>query len=139
MSTTPNPDYRYYNCNLQCPNLITGDLQASTLTYSTLTPSEIGFENGFIDYANTFNIAPAALQQTTSVGELTLYVRNTIGTQLAGIMMILVTKTGGTITQALPYQTNSNFTVLNVAILNNTTIQVTVQPAAICRWVWRGI
>jgi hypothetical protein len=137
--STPDPNYRYYNCNLQCPKLITKEFQATTASFNQWQPSGIGFENGFLDYNTTFNIAPNALQQSTSCGELTLYMKNTIGTQLAAVLMIIVSKTGGTITQALPYQTVSNFGALNVAILNNTTIQVTCSPAALCRWIWRGI
>lgn len=131
-------EYRAYNCNIKCPNLKTIGLVTSSADISSYSPSGILTENGFLDYNNVFNIAPAALLLTNCVGELTVYIKNN-GTLNVGVMMIIVTKAGGVITQSLPYQTVSNFATFALTNVSNTSVRITVSPYSTCSWVWRGI
>jgi hypothetical protein len=136
---TPDPEYRYYNCNLQCPKFKTEEFQASSLGLSQWSPSGILSENAFLDYDTEFDIAPAALSQPSSIGELTVYLRNNIGTAQCGILMNIVSKANGTITQVLTYQTVTTFSSITAVKLNETTIRVTSSTPATCYWIWRGI
>jgi len=133
-----DPEYRYYNCNLQCPNLKTKTIYANSANISTWSPSGISTENGFLDYTNIFDIAPTALLQENSVGELTVYLKNNSLDKIQ-VLMIIVTKASSVIVTALPYQTVGNFTTSTVTILNSTTVRITTNPYCVCSWFWRGI
>jgi hypothetical protein len=133
-----DPDYRYYNCNIQCPKLKSSVFQADSAQITQWYPSGIYMENGVLPYGSVLDIAPTALQQRNCTGELTLYMKNETA-DVTEIVMLIVTKAGGIITQALPYQTVGTFTSATLQILNNTTLRLTTSPACNCFWVWRGV
>jgi hypothetical protein len=135
---TMDPDYRYYNCNIQCPKLKSNTFQTDSFESASLSPSNIQCENGYGGPSLTFDIAPAALQASNSTGELTVYLKNELAPTIA-VIMIVVSKSGGVITQALPYQTVSTFTTATVSIPNNTSIRITMYPAGKVQWIWQGI
>lgn len=133
-----DPNYRYYNCNIQCPKLKSKTFQADSAEITTWSPSGIYNENGTVPYGSVLDIAPTALLQKNCTGELTLYMKNDTA-NATELVMIIVTKSNDVITEALPYQTIGTFAQATLTVPNNTTIRITSSPPCNLYWIWRGI
>jgi hypothetical protein len=133
-----DPDYRYYNCNIECPKLKSKVFQADSAEFTTWSPSGIFMENGSVPYGSILTIAPSALTQKNCTGELTLYLKNDTS-NVTELVMLIVTKANNVITQALPYQTVGTLNSVVISIPNTTSIVATISPACDCSWIWRGL
>lgn len=134
-----DPEYRYYNCNIQCPKLKTNTFQADNLVIASYSPSGIKLLNGLIPFGTVLTISPDALLESNACGELSVYLKN-IGTSVVAVMMITVTKSNGVITKVNPYQTVGNLTSSAVDIgSDQKSVKITISPGAKGSWLWRGI
>lgn len=138
MTIIRDPDYRYYNCNLQTPNLKCENLKTETLDFTSWKASGINLESGYIPFATAFQISPSSLSQFNAAGELTVYLKND-PENYTHVLMYLVTKTGGVLNAPLDYQKYGNFTTLTTSISGTNTVTITIDPGAVCRWIWRGV
>jgi len=133
------PDYRYYNCNLQAPKIKCGLFEADEISSTCLIPSGICQYNGVFQYATTFTFTSTEiplLSNPNCSGELTLYCKNDFQ-KMANVTMIIVVKANGTITNADFYQRVGNIPSVTSSIVGNT-IKVVTSPSCICKWIFRG-
>jgi hypothetical protein len=140
--------YRKYECNLESYNIKAltklrcaacelGNAQCDSLSYS---PSGIKTYNGEFSMSasylfNFINLPP--LLNSACNGELTLFLNNGL---YANVTSAIIIKTGGTILQSLIYQRVGNFdSVVMYITAGGNEIMVDVTPAAVCKWIYRGI
>ena len=135
------PDYRYYNCNLQAPNMKCGTLTADTVQSGALAPSGLCVDNGFKAMASVHTFTSVdipCLDMATASGELTIYFKNQL-LQVANVTLAVLIKTGGSLnsTSSMWYQRIGNMTSVELTV-SGSTATFTVDPQVECRWVWRG-
>lgn len=138
---SPAPGYRYYNCNIQSPKLLSGEIQADKISFSSYINSGILVENGSLAWNNMFNISPTAFQAENCCGDLTLYFRNDIDGKSAVIMIGLtkINNNWSTGVQQL-YQVIGNVTV-TISTPSTSVLRVTIGGGVYgnCSWIYRGI
>lgn len=130
--------YRYYNCNIQCPKVLSDEIKTSKLEFDSWTASGIVLQSGEIDFGTTFDISPTSLSLRNAVGELTVYLKND-GEEMVHIIMMIITKTAGTMNPPLNYQTVGNLNTVVISTPSSTTVRIVVTPGAVCKWIWRAI
>lgn len=144
-SIVRDPDYRYYNCNIQAPKLYGSEIHADKISFDEYTESGVMLETGISPLNTTHTIAIKCLTKSNCCGELTLYLKNEI-TNIAQVIMLTLSKTGGTFTSGNinEYQRWGNYSTTsgqNYTYSTPTTssvgIALTGGPAEI-KWVWRG-
>ena len=137
-------NYRWYNCNIQAPRIKCDQLDATTINVATLGDDGISTHSGYKASSTTHVFSSSdipSLDQQNMAGELSLYLLNT-SANVSNVTMSGITRvnysfpTGGVVI----YQRIGNFTSVEVAF-NNTTnpVTYTCDPAAECRWFYRGI
>jgi hypothetical protein len=136
-----DPEYRYYNCNLQTPKIKCGNLTADKYTLGALSSSGIITYDGIFPFSNTFIFTTShipLLANDNMSGELTLYLRNETA-DYSNVTLSIVTKAGGTIQQTNIYQRIGNMTSVDMTSASSTTVTVTTSPYVRCYWVFRGV
>ena len=135
------PDFRYYNCNLQAPKMKCGKLDVDETTTGHLSPSGLCVDNGYKSLSTTHTFTSTdipCLANSNASGELTLYFKNNkLGR--ANVTLAVLIKLAGTLstTSSMWYQRIGNMDTVELTVSgNNATF--TVSPAAECRWVFRG-
>jgi hypothetical protein len=143
--------YRKYECNLEtynikartklrCTSCELGAASADSMNCSTLLFSK----GGISTYSGTSNLATSHAFTSTNLpplgnrdcnGELTFYLNNDV---YVSVSMGIVVKSNNTILQTLVYQRVGNFTTIDLSFSGNT-VTLTASPAAVVRWVYRGI
>lgn len=139
MTITKDPIYRYYNSNIQCPNLKTETLTVNYLNPGSLS-NDLLVSHGIFLFGTSFTFNSSvlsALSQRNLSGELTLYIKND-ALDVANVTTIILIKTANVLTNADFYQRVGNLTSLTTAIVSNNLV-VSISPGATCRWVFRGI
>jgi hypothetical protein len=143
--------YRKYECNIECYKMKAskkfrcatcelGDAQADSLTTSNLvlSPGLILTYTGLFPLSSTHVLTPTLLPvlgNRECNGEITLYMNNDI---YVNVTMAAIVKAAGSILQTLVYQRVGNFTSIDVSFSGNN-VTITINPAATCRWIYRGI
>jgi hypothetical protein len=143
--------YRKYECNLETYNLKAktklrcakcelGEAHADSLTVSSLviSPSSVKTYNGLSPLGTTHTFTSAQLPPLLNRecnGEFTMYINNDL---YVNVTLAIIVKSANTILQTLIYQRVGNFITVDMTFSGNT-ITVTCNPAAVCRWVYRGI
>lgn len=138
---TRDPDYRYYNCNIQAPRI-----KCELLDPDQINDSEIHMMSGLTSYNGIFplfgnqftfdsTVLPIMTQKNVS-GELTLYLKNDYTNQ-CNVTTIILIKTDNILTNADFYQRVGNFTSLTTGIVANNLV-VNTSPSCFCRWFFRG-
>lgn len=139
-----DPNYRWYNCNLQAPRIKCDQVDATTANFTTFGPNGIRMYSGIKSSSTTHTFTSAdipELANTTMTGELTLYLTNKEA-NVSNVTMTAITKanstfpTGGTVL----YQRVGNFTSVEFTTSDaNKSITFTISPAAACTWIFRGV
>jgi hypothetical protein len=139
MTIIKDPIYRYYNSNIQCPNIKTEKLTCKQADIASLG-NTVSTLNGSMPLSSRFIIDsvefPILLQKNIA-GELTLYLKND-ALNVCNVSTSILIKTNNVITNADYYQKVGNLTTQTISISGNTLV-VTVSPAATLYWVFRGI
>lgn len=146
----PN-NYRFYECNLdcyklkaekefRCPKCYIGSAEINSLTYGTLvtTPSYIKIYNGYSALATTHNFTSTqipSLANRDCNGEFTMFLNNDL---YVNVTTAIIVKSANVILQTLVYQRVGNYTTVDMTFSGNT-VTVTCSPAAVIRWVYRGM
>lgn len=139
MTIIKDPIYRYYNSNIQCPNIKTEKLTCKQADIASLG-NTVSTLNGAMPLSSRFIIDSVEfpiLSQKNIAGELTLYLKND-ALNVCNVSTSILIKTNNVITNADFYQKVGNFIVQTITISGNTLV-VTVSPAASLYWVFRGI
>lgn len=139
MPIIKDPIYRYYNSNIQCPNIKTGKLSCDVADIKALG-NAVQTLNGLMPVASKFIINSTILpifNQKNIAGELTLYFKNDT-LNVCNVTTIILIKTNNVITNADFYQRVGNFNSLDISIVGNS-IQVLISPAATLFWIFRGV
>lgn len=137
-------NYRWYNCNIQCPKMKCDEIDATTANFTTFGPNGIHMYSGVKGSSTTHTFTSAdipELSNTTMTGELTLYLKNTVA-NVANVTMTGITRAGNTFPAngTALYQRIGNFTSVEFTTSDaNKTITYTVNPAAECTWIFRGV
>lgn len=139
-----DPNYRWYNCNIQAPRIKCDQLDATKVNAVTLGQNGISMYSGFKSSSTThvFSVTDIpSLDLDNMSGELSLYLLNTAA-NVSNVTMSGITRvndtfpTGGTVI----YQRIGNFTSVELSFSSaNKTVTFTVSPAAECRWFYRGV
>jgi hypothetical protein len=145
---TKDPIYRYYNCNIQAPRIRANEIYTEKISFGTYAESDVNLESGKFDLIGTvFDIFPADFARSNACGELTLYAVNN-DLSISHVMMIVATKSGGTISTAnvVAYQsvgncikTSGTTTIIPTAVPSGSTgIRATFPFEVYLKWIWRG-
>lgn len=143
--------YRFYECNLECYKLKAtkefrcakcelGAAKADSMTLGSLvnSPSGILTYNGISALNTTHNFTSAqipSLANRDCNGEFTLFLNNDL---YINVTTAIIVKSANTILQTLVYQRVGNYTTCDLTFSGNTVI-LTCSPAAVVRWIYRGI
>jgi hypothetical protein len=148
MTIVRDPIYRYYNCNIQAPNLKCETLSAKEIdiTEQVLSPSGIHTYNGYKPLATSHTFTTAdipVLENATMCGELTMYAVNP-GQEKAGVVFASLAKSEGQYTYLNFFQSNGNLTGVtfnngNTSPGNMLSFTILFSPAVAVRWVFRGV
>lgn len=136
------PDFRYYNCNLQAPKMKCSKLDVDETTTGHLSPSGLCVDNGYKSLSTTHTFTSTdipCLADSNASGELTLYLKNNkLGK--ANVTMGVVVKLEGEINSSATmfYQRIGNMDSVDVTV-TTSSLTFLVSPAAECRWVFRGV
>lgn len=140
-----DPSYRYYNCNLQAPNIKCHTLNATNLNFTQM--SGLFYQNGETEYAKVAKITPSLLETAvdTVCGDLTIFMKDLSGDKCK-VCMITVAKINGVLTPTdsseqykyiNTYQQYGNIDV-TITTEQNKTIVLTSLDFFSTRWIWRG-
>lgn len=146
-----NPNYRYYNCNLQAPKVLCNELTTTNLNENGLTvsPSRILRYNGVSTQKSTHVFTPIeipSLGKSVMSGTLTMYLVNDVSGE-SNVSLAMISKTtnlklGNSPLNVLLYQRYGNFTTVEIPAptsTQTTTFQVNVSPPAIIYWRYEGL
>ena len=135
------PDFRYYNCNLQAPKMKCSKLDVDETTTGHLSPSGLCVDNGYKSLSTTHTFTSTdipCLANSNASGELTLYFKNN-KLERANVTLIIIRKTAGVIVDYGWYQRIGNMDAVDITAPSSTSIVATVSPAAEMRWFFRGV
>lgn len=143
----PN-SYRYYECNLKCPNMKTTTLRADVVEATEVCASTFCHDTaGIYTYSGssatntthtlTSSVLPV-LANPSFTGELTCYVIDKTGTRVVTCMTI-VQKIKKVSQPPVLYQKVGNFDSIVVTMPTITTIRVVLSHQGKLQWVYRGI
>lgn len=134
-----DPNYRWYNCNLQAPKIKCNQLDAAVVNAVQVGNNGPKVYAGYKPMASVHNWTSydiPSLAMSDMAGELTIYYLNTGGT-LSNVTMSHITRNGGLFQQTNIYQRTGNFTSIDMTSTSDS-VQVTISPAAECKWFYRG-
>lgn len=139
-----DPNYRWHNCNLQAPRIKCDQLDATIATFTTFGPNGIRMYSGVKSSSTTHTFTSTdipELDNNLMTGELTLYLTNA-SANASNVSMTGITRAGNVFPSngTVIYQNIGNFTSVEFATSNaNKSITFTVNPAAKCTWIFRGV
>lgn len=140
--------YRYYNAWIQTPKLKCGTIECDRLYAASVSqnvtnePSGIVTYNGVFPYNTTFTFTSSeipSLANNSCNGELILYMNDNTNSY-ANISLGYIVKVNNTFlsTSTALSQRYGNYNSVTLTTSGNTLI-ITVNPGAICRWIYRGV
>jgi hypothetical protein len=139
MPAPGEPDFRYYNCNLQAPYMKCKKITMDSFTVNEWQPSGICTYNGFkpMNTVHTFTATDLmCMANDTMSGELTMYACNP--SIASSVVLAIITKTRNAFVYANFYQALGNLTSLTVTTSGSSTVTFTFSPAVEIRWIFRG-
>lgn len=137
-------NYRWYNCNIQCPKMKCDQLDVTTVNLASLgangVSSHAGYKSSSTSHVFTSTDIPS-LSLSCMSGELTMYMTN-CAANVSNITLSGFTRANGGFPSggSIIYQRIGNAT--NVEMTTNDTsdtVTITVDPAMDCRWIFRGV
>lgn len=136
-----DPNYRWYNCNLQAPHIKCRNLYADSVNMnnSTDTSSGIVTNTGFKRMSTTHTFTTTDIPHLSNAGlagEFTCYMQNHSSDRMSTAMAGLTKVNNKTVCNI--YQRLGNFTTITSTTTNADSFIVTVSPPADCRWIFRG-
>lgn len=132
MPAPGEPDYRYYNSNLQCPNFITGTVRCKELIIDSCVTLYAGCTHGVTRcYITSMNL-PSLLGSIS--GKLTVYFRDAVK---GGYSEVYLSMSNGDIIitpiSAMTFNTNTSI------VMKNGDILITLGSTGDVAWTFSGM
>jgi hypothetical protein len=137
-----DPNYRWYNCNLEAPKIKCRLLDAASVNTFGVQDSHSGsyMFSGLKPTSKTHVFTESdipLLRNVTLNGELVLYLQN-MGSHVGNVTMSILNKDPVNTCQCTIYQRVGTMTSVDSSSNGSTGFTITVNPAAECRWHFRG-